>query len=204
MTWRQVLRISAITTISSELSKLSMYRPIDRFELANIPSLRYLALVKKNIQNDLIERDKQYGIVTDLIKQRSYQRAVAVTGQLYYHHPDDTVVKLLRNALRGYSPSSPTEDARRHVAEANIYLEQRDYTNAITAYRNVIKTNPWWGVVYYNLAHVYATNQQHGKAIRTMKHYLMLQPHSTRSRKAKDAIYKWETLKEQSHKSVLN
>lgn len=57
--------------------------------------------------------------------------------------------------------------------------------------------SPWWVDVYYNLAQVYATNQQYSDAIRTMKHYLFLQPNSNRSRKAKDAIYKWEVLKEQ-------
>ena len=129
---------------------------------------------------------------TQFINTRQYPQGWSYLGKAYASLRSEAVVGQIARMLRVNNPKQLSEESRRYLAQANVHLESRDYEQALAAYDKVIEFSPWAVDAYYNQANIYATAQHYGDAIQTMKHYLILVPHGPRSRKAQDAIYRWE------------
>ena len=115
----------------------------------------------------------------------------------YLFESDEEIIYRIRNVVNQSGLNELTETAREHLVKANIYLEKQQYKNSIEEYQQLILDSPWVFDAFFNLAHIYAADIQYNKAIETMQNYIILQPQGSRSRQARDAIYKWEVLEEE-------
>lgn len=131
-------------------------------------------------------------MIADLIQKGRYLEAYAQVGKIYRSARLDESVHQLVGIMSAYTPSDMTEQARRYLAQANVYIERRDYRQGASAYLQVIEQSPWVVDAYYNLAQIYAAAQNYPNAIRTMEHFLILSPDGPRKREATDSIYTWE------------
>ncbi|MFQ5755768.1 MAG: CFI-box-CTERM domain-containing protein [Acidiferrobacterales bacterium] len=95
-----------------------------------------------------------------------------------------------------------TEAGRRYLVQANTYLHEKNYGDALEAYSNLIDTDPWWPEGFYNYGHVLAKQKKWDAAISSMKRYLKLAPNSQNARAAQDQIYEWETYKARAERAA--
>lgn len=88
-----------------------------------------------------------------------------------------------------------SEEQRRLIVQANLLTQQKNYRDAIARYEEVIKLDPTaYPAAYYNLALLWAQEEQFAQSIKFMKHYLLLVPDAKDARSAQDKIYEWEGL----------
>jgi len=86
-----------------------------------------------------------------------------------------------------------TEDQRKYIVQANSFAKDKQFTEALEAYKKAIELDPVaYPQAYYNMALLYAGNQNFEMAVRNMKKYLLLLPDAPDARAAQDKIYEWE------------
>jgi tetratricopeptide (TPR) repeat protein len=151
-----------------------------------------IELVSQSLGRIHYIHDEMAQELAKLLQQKNFAEALAYLGRAYKATRSDAVVQQLGDVLSRHKPQGVSEQSRRYLAQANIYLEKRNYDQAVIAYLNVIEASPWAVDAFFNLAHIYATAGQHRNAIATMRQYLMLEPQGARSRQARDSIYRWE------------
>jgi len=86
-----------------------------------------------------------------------------------------------------------TEEQRKYIVQANMFNEEKNYAKTIELYKKTIEINPVaYPAAYYNLALMYAQENDFRQAIFYMKKYLILVPDAPDARAAQDKIYEWE------------
>jgi tetratricopeptide (TPR) repeat protein len=87
------------------------------------------------------------------------------------------------------------EEQRKLIVQANSFNQQKNYDKAIEKYLKAVDFDPTsYPAAYYNLALLYAQQNNPHRAIFHMKQYLLLEPESKDARSAQDKIYEWELL----------
>ena len=88
-----------------------------------------------------------------------------------------------------------SEELRKFIVQANAFNQKKQYSDAIYAYSNAIKSDPVsYPAAYSNLALLSAQISKYDAAIFYMKEYLLLVPDATDARSAQDKIYEWESM----------
>ncbi len=93
------------------------------------------------------------------------------------------------------------EEANRAFVKGNVFQkEAKDasgYELAISAYREALRSAPWWGDAYYNLAVALESARQFGVAIASIKLYMAsVQAGSAEAREAQNRMYAIEAKNE--------
>lgn len=93
----------------------------------------------------------------------------------------------------------PPDQARRYSAEAQQYLEQREWKLAEGKYMQALEQAPWWPEAHYNLALVTVVNWGPSPlAVQEMELYLELEPNGTHVRNARKKSKRWKGLIQQA------
>lgn len=117
--------------------------------------------------------------------------------------PDDSVLRekiiKLASTLRP-APAIP-EEANRAFVKGNVFQkEAKDisgYMLAIASYREALRSAPWWGDAYYNLAVALESAGKFDEAIAAMGSYMAsASSGSAEAREAQNRIYALEAKKE--------
>lgn len=124
--------------------------------------------------------------------------------------PDDNALreKIIRlGAGIKPSPAIP-EEANRAFVKGNVFQkEAKDasgYALAITAYRDALRSAPWWGDVYFNLSIAQESAGKFDEAIVSIRNYLAsVQAGSTEAREAQNKIYALEAKGEIASKQAV-
>jgi tetratricopeptide (TPR) repeat protein len=88
-----------------------------------------------------------------------------------------------------------SEELRKFIVQANAFNQKQQYSDAINAYNNAVKSDPVsYPAAYSNLALLSAQISKYDAAIFYMKEYLLLVPDATDARSAQDKIYEWESM----------
>lgn len=103
-----------------------------------------------------------------------------LVSKIYYIYPKLKV-----------KPTVP-EYVRRFTVQANSFVEEKKYNDAIEKYQLSLGITPYYPFAHFNLAMLYSTVGQYKKAIEQMNVYLKLAPDATDARAAQDKIYEWE------------
>jgi hypothetical protein len=142
------------------------------------------------------DRPLQLELLTDQpVNQEDSVEQVRSLMKMYLLEPDKEIIHRIRDVVSRSGLNEMTESAREHLVKANIYLEKQRYADSIEEYQQVIADSPWIFDAFFNLAHIYAAASQYRKASETMQNYIILQPQGSRSRQAKDSVYRWEVTR---------
>lgn len=87
------------------------------------------------------------------------------------------------------------EEARKLVVQANSATQDKSYNEALFLYMKSLLVEPCNHLAYYNMALLYAQQNNYGSAIREMNEYLKVYPDAQDKRAAQDLIYEWEGKK---------
>ena len=89
-------------------------------------------------------------------------------------------------------PPGLPEDARRHLVQAEGYVEDKNYAKALDLIEQALRTAPWWANAYFDKALIHAERREYALATLSMQRFMTLAPGSEKAREAQDKIYKWE------------
>jgi len=113
-------------------------------------------------------------------------------------------VEILEKQLNNFKPIASqyrtqtpkptvTEEQRKYIVQANLFVQQKEYNKAIDMYRKVIDIHATsYPAAYYNRALLFAEMRKFDIAIYEVKKYLLLVPDASNARAAQDKIYEWE------------
>ncbi len=87
---------------------------------------------------------------------------------------------------------SLSEDARKYSVQAEGATEEKRYADAVELYKKALEIAPWWAQGRYNRALLLGEIGKLEEAAGEMEKYLLLEPHASDARAAKDQIYKWQ------------
>ena len=93
-------------------------------------------------------------------------------------------------ALPAKPPLSPEAERQRILAENAI--QEKDFAAAIEHYESGVETQPMWPAGWYNLALIYAEQNNYADAVDRMKHYLELAPDAPDAKDARTQMIIWE------------
>ncbi|MBI1912635.1 MAG: hypothetical protein HYS21_11620 [Deltaproteobacteria bacterium] len=98
------------------------------------------------------------------------------------------------------SPAIP-EEANRAFVKGNVFQKEAidisGYELAISAYRGALRSAPWWGDAYFNLAIALESAGKFDEAIVSLRNYMTsVSAGSTEAREAQNKIYALEAKKE--------
>ncbi len=104
------------------------------------------------------------------------------------------------------APAIP-EEANRAFVKGNVFQkEAKDasgYALAITAYRDALRSAPWWGDAYFNLAIALESAGKFDEAIASIRNYMAsVSAGSTEAREARNKIYALEAKGEITNKQA--
>ncbi|HZQ72166.1 MAG TPA: tetratricopeptide repeat protein [Burkholderiales bacterium] len=84
------------------------------------------------------------------------------------------------------------EELRKDLVQAQAAIREKNFAEAQDILNKARNLAPWSDAVWYNVALVYAENQNFSGAIDQMQVFLALAPDSPQARGAQDLIYEWE------------
>jgi hypothetical protein len=87
-------------------------------------------------------------------------------------------------------PLSPVADRERILAENAI--KERNLDSAVEHYENGLEAQPMWPAGWFNLALIYAEQNNYADATDRMKHYLELAPDAPDAKDAREQMIIWE------------
>jgi formylglycine-generating enzyme required for sulfatase activity len=122
--------------------------------------------------------------------------------QLRIHPGDKALRERIVKAARELSPAPvPPEEARRFFIRGNTALEDAQgpdgYQRAIRNYDEALKSAPWWGEAYRNLAKASDLAKDYSRAIDALGLYLLTGPAQADARQAQDRIYALEEKRDE-------
>ena len=90
------------------------------------------------------------------------------------------------------APAIP-EEARRSFVEGNTITrtakDAKEQLMAVESFKEALKTAPWWGDAYYNLAVAQELAEQLDDSGKSLQFYLLTNPGAKEAREAQDRIY---------------
>lgn len=92
------------------------------------------------------------------------------------------------------------EEARKHILRAEVLNEDKNFSRAMSEYREALKTAFFHPDLYKAMALTAEAMKDYRQAIRSMTAYLELNPDTPEARELKDKIIKWEFLLEEQKK----
>jgi len=142
-----------------------------------------------------LDRNKNYRSLSDLsnmftyIRNQIYKQA---KGHVYSDQLE--VFKPVATKYRALNVKPVvSEEQRKFIVQANTFLEEKNYDNAITSYYKAIDVDQTsYPRAYFNLALTYSMVNKYEDAIMNMNKYLLLVPNASDAREAQDKIYEWE------------
>jgi tetratricopeptide (TPR) repeat protein len=87
-------------------------------------------------------------------------------------------------------PLSPEADRHRILAENAI--KEKDLASAVEHYESALEVQPMWAAGWFNLAIIYAEQNNYADATDRMKHYLELAPDAPDAKDAREQMVIWE------------
>jgi tetratricopeptide (TPR) repeat protein len=121
--------------------------------------------------------------------------------------PDDGALRAsIIKLARGQRPAlTIPEEARRAFVRGNTAFTEAkspdDYARAVQRYEEALLIAPWWGDPYFNLAKAQELRQDYGRAIQSVKFFILTGPAEGDARKAQDYGY---ALEDKQDKLVKN
>jgi tetratricopeptide (TPR) repeat protein len=110
---------------------------------------------------------------------------------------------LLEAAFRNFQPKTaawralPTKpplgpEADRHWILAENAFKEKNFASAVEHYESALEIQPMWPTGWFNLAMIYAEQNNYADATDCMKHYLELTPDAPDARSAREQMIIWE------------
>jgi hypothetical protein len=96
-----------------------------------------------------------------------------------------------------------TEEARRYAVRAQALLKAKQnagFVQAADELKSALLLVPWWADGYYNLGLMQEGAADFSASIRSLKLYLLAEPHSNNATAVQNKIYELEVLKEEADK----
>jgi regulator of sirC expression with transglutaminase-like and TPR domain len=87
-------------------------------------------------------------------------------------------------------PLSPEADRERILAENA--LKEKNLDSVVEHYESALEFQPMWPAGWFNLALIYAEQNDYADAADRMKHYLELVPDAPDAKSAREQIIIWE------------
>lgn len=117
----------------------------------------------------------------------------------------EEIIKLARKEKP--APVIP-EEARRSFVRGNTAFSdaksQADYARAVKRYDQALLIAPWWGDAYFNAAKALELQQDYGRAIQSLRLFVLTGPSAEDARKALDYSYALEDKQEKQSKEKAN
>ena len=116
--------------------------------------------------------------------------------------PDDAALreKIIKLAKKVKPAPVVPEEARRAFVRGNTAFSEakgpEDYARAIQRYDEALLVAPWWRDPYFNLAKSLELQKEYGRAIQSIKLFLLTGPSADDARKAQDYSYALEDKQE--------
>ncbi len=116
--------------------------------------------------------------------------------------PDDAALreKIIKLAKKVKPAPVVPEEARRAFVRGNTAFSEakgpEDYARAIQRYDEALLVAPWWRDPYFNLAKSLELQKEYGRAIQSIKLFLLTGPSADDARKAQDYTYALEDKQE--------
>ncbi len=113
-----------------------------------------------------------------------------------YRHEDSQELQTFRAAAQAWRenpakpPLSPEADRARILAENAI--KEKNLDSAIEHYERGLEVQPMWPEGWFNLALIYAEQDNYADATDRMKHYLELAPDAPDAKEAREQMIIWE------------
>jgi tetratricopeptide (TPR) repeat protein len=124
-----------------------------------------------------------------------------MAAQLQKSPTDYALREKIIKLARGLKPAPVIpEEARRSFVRGNTAFSeakgQDDYARAVQRYEEALLIAPWWGDPYFNLAKAQEMRQDYGRAIQSLKFFVLTGPSADDARKAQDYSYVLEDKQE--------
>ncbi|MGO9865326.1 MAG: tetratricopeptide repeat protein [Terriglobales bacterium] len=113
-----------------------------------------------------------------------------------HHHEDEQVFAAFSAAAKAWRenpakpPLSPEADRERILGENAI--KEKDLESAIEHYESALQAQPMWPAGWFNLALIYAEENNYSDATGRMRHYLELAPDAPDAKDAREQMVIWE------------
>ncbi len=121
--------------------------------------------------------------------------------QLQKNPTDKALREKIIKLAQGLKPAPAIpEEARRSFVRGNTAFSeakgQDDYARAVQRYEEALAIAPWWGDPYFNRAKALELRQEYGRAIQSVKLFILTGPPAADVRKAQDYVYALEDKQE--------
>lgn len=140
-------------------------------------------------------------LAREAYKRNRLDQAMGFYKEALKFADEDEILQLIKESLplvKKYPDMLElSEDARKLVIKAEIYLGENNVIKAIKEYKNALKVSPFASDTYRALAQAYARIGQYEQAIKYMRIFLELNPEHREYELIKDQIYKWESMLKQ-------
>lgn len=135
----------------------------------------------------------------DWSDEATAQRFADAFNRLEYAaiHPDiDTNFATFSAAAKAWreNPAKPPlgPEADRHRILAENAIQEKNIDSAVEHYQNAVEVQPMWPEGWFNLALLYAEQNEFAEAADRMKHYLALAPDAPDAQDARAKMIIWE------------
>lgn len=175
---------------------LDMYNLLeDSFETRSEFLKQYISIAKVSLKP---YADAKLNSAKDYEEKGQYREAIKEYAE-YLKFANKEEAKDIRNHIATLMAKYPhlftlTEDARKFVVRAEVYVSEGEFEKAISEYKKAIKIQPFFPALYKAIALNYAELKNYKQAIENMQIYLQLYPDAPDIRAVKDQIYRWELL----------
>ena len=134
------------------------------------------------------------GTVTTLHAESPREQLNALVTQLQANPGDNALREQIIKLVQGIDPPPAIpEDARQHFVEGKTITKSAQSPEqqglAVQSFEEALKTAPWWGDAYFNLAVAQELAGQLDAAQESLKLYIQTNPGEEEARDAQDRIY---------------